>query len=97
MHQATGLNITFFMNMGKTIDSDVNDEKYQDFYGPAVHCPEFDGNTLHKTTANTYSIGASKEWLEDWLVRTCELIDKYQPKILYFDWWIHQSKYRIFG
>ena len=84
----------FFMNMGKTIDSDVNDEEYQDFYGPAVHCPEFDGNTLHKTTANTYSIGASKEWLEDWLVRTCELIDKYQPADLYFDWWIHNHSFK---
>ena len=84
----------FFMNMGKTIDSDVNDEKYQDFYEPAVHCPEFDGNTLHKTTANTYSIGASKEWLEDWLVRTCELIDKYQPADLYFDWWIHNHSFK---
>lgn len=82
--------------MGKTIDSDVNDEKYQDFYGPAVYCPEWDSHTIHKTTADTYSIGASKEWLEDWLVRTCELIDKYQPKILYFDWWIHNHSFKPF-
>lgn len=27
----------FFMNMGRTFDSDVNDEKYRDFYGPAVY------------------------------------------------------------
>lgn len=27
-----------------------------------------------------------EDFLDDWLVRTCELIDKYQPKILYFDW-----------
>lgn len=84
----------FFMNMGRTFDSDVNDEKYRDFYGPAVYCPEWDSNTIHKTTADTYSIGASKEWLEDWLVRTCELIDKYQPKILYFDWWIHNHSFK---
>ena len=63
------------MNMGRTFDSDVNDEKYRDFYGPAVYCPEWDSHTIQKTTADTYSIGASKEWLEDWLVRTCELID----------------------
>ena len=84
----------FFMNMGRTFDSDVNDEKYRDFYGPAVYCPEWDSHTIHKTTADTYSIGASKEWLEDWLVRTCELIDKYQPKILYFDWWIHNHSFK---
>jgi len=30
----------------------------------------------------------SAEFMEDWLVRTAELIDNYQPEILYFDWWI---------
>lgn len=84
----------FFMNMGRTCDSDVNDERYADFYGPAFHCPELNGGTLHATTSDTYSIGASKEWLEDWMVRTCELIDKYQPKILYFDWWIHNHSFK---
>ncbi len=52
------------MNMGRTFDSDVNDEKYRDFCGPAVHCKELDSHTLHATTADTYSVGASKEWLE---------------------------------
>ena len=84
----------FFMNMGRTFNSDVNDERYADFYGPAVHCSEFDSDTIHSTTADTYSTGASKEWLEDWLVRTCELIDKYQPKTLYFDWWIHNHSFK---
>ena len=84
----------FFMNMGRTFDSDVNDEAYRDFYGPAVHTPALDGDTLHKTTADTYSEGPSSEWLEDWLVRTCELVDKYQPSILYFDWWIHNHAFK---
>lgn len=84
----------FFMNMGRTFDSDVNDENYSDFYGPAYYCPEFDGGTIHSTTANVFSAPASEEWLCDWLVRTCELIDKYQPKILYFDWWIHNHGFK---
>lgn len=84
----------FFMNMGRTFDSDVNNEEYADFYGPAYHCPEFDSGTVHKTTADTYSLGASKEWLEDWLVRTCEIIDKYRPQIIYFDWWIHNHSFK---
>jgi len=29
--------------------------------------------------------------MEDWLLRTCELIDRYQPGIIYFDWWIEHS------
>ena len=84
----------FFMNMGRTFDSDVNDEAYADFYGPAVYCKEFHSGDLHKYTADTYSRGASKEWLEDWLVRTCEIIDRYQPSVLYFDWWIHNHSFK---
>lgn len=84
----------FFMNMGRTFDSDVNDEKYADFYGPAVYSKEFDGAVMNKTTADTYSAGPDTEWLEDWLVRTCELIDNYRPKILYFDWWIHNHAFK---
>lgn len=86
----------FFMNMGRTFNSDVNDEEYADFYGPAFYCPEFDSGTIHKTTADTYTQGASKEYLEDWLVRTCELIDKYQPQIMYFDWWIHNHSFKTY-
>ena len=84
----------FFMNMGKTFDSDVSDPAYADFYGPAVYCPEFDGGRLHETTADTYALGPDVAWLEDWLVRTCELIDNLQPKILYFDWWIHNKAFK---
>lgn len=84
----------FFLNMGRTFDSDVNEEEYQDFYGPAVYCKEFHSHDLHRYSADTYSKGASTEWLEDWLVRTCELIDKYQPSVLYFDWWIHNHSYK---
>lgn len=84
----------FFMNMGRTFDSDVNDDNYRDFYGPAVHCQEFDSGKIHQTTADTFSTPPTEEWLKDWLVRTCELIDKYQPKILYFDWWIHNAAFK---
>lgn len=84
----------FFMNMGRTFDSDVNDEKYADFYGPAVYRKEFDSHTLHGTTADSRSLPPTKEYLEDWLVRTCELIDKYKPKLLYFDWWIHNVAFK---
>ena len=30
------------------------------------------------------------KFLEDWLARTCELVDKYQPQFVWFDWWIEQ-------
>lgn len=84
----------FFMNMGRTIDSDVNDEEFKDFYGPAYYCKELGGVLMHRTTADVRSVSPSKEFLEEWLVRTCELIDKYQPKVLYFDWWIHNQSFK---
>lgn len=84
----------FFLNMGRTFDSDVNDERWADFYGPAVWLPEFDAGVLHISTEDIYATGASEEWLEDWLVRTCELIDKLQPSILYFDWWIQNRTFK---
>jgi alpha-L-fucosidase len=34
----------------------------------------------------------SEEYLQDWLARCCEIVDKYQPKIVYFDWWIQHSR-----
>ena len=84
----------FFMNPGRAFDSDVNDERYADFYGPAVATPAFVGNTMFATTENVYAEGASEEWLEDWTVRTCELIDNYRPKLLYFDWWIQNNTFK---
>ncbi len=84
----------FFLNLGRSFDSDVNDEAYADFYGPAVYIPELDSHNMGPSTEDPQGVGASKEWLEDWLVRTCELIDKYQPSILYFDWWIQNHSFK---
>lgn len=84
----------FFMNMGRTCDSDVNDDTFRDFYGPAFYCPELDGDTMCKTTEDVFTVGASEEWLEDWLVRTCELVDRYRPRSLYFDWWIQNCTFK---
>ncbi len=30
------------------------------------------------------------KFLDDWLARCCELVDQYQPQLIYFDWWIDQ-------
>ena len=84
----------FFLNLGRSFDSDVNDEAYADFYGPAVYIPELDSHHMGGSTEDPQGVGASKEWLEDWLVRTCELIDKYQPSIVYFDWWIQNHSFK---
>ncbi len=73
----------WFMGEGRTFDSDVNDPAYADFYGPAH------GNPGPEHHWDNYLANPPDEaYLEDWLLRTCEIIDKYRPKVLWFDWWI---------
>lgn len=73
----------WFMGEGRNFDSDVNDPAYADFYGPAHGTigPEFHWD-------NYLSNPPDEAYLQDWLLRTCEIIDKYRPKVLWFDWWI---------
>lgn len=83
----------FFMNGGTQFDSDVTNPEYADLYGPACAAPEFlPANP--DCTHDVESLGASKEHLDNWLVRTCELVDKYQPQIVYFDWWIQNHSFK---
>src|SRR3546814_20000243 len=35
----------------------------------------------------------SKAFLNDWSARTTELIDKYSPELIYFDWWTSAPLY----
>jgi alpha-L-fucosidase len=44
----------------------------------------------HRKTTNAQLQLPDLEFLDDWLVRTCELVDKYQPQLIWFDWWIAQ-------
>lgn len=74
----------FFMHPGKEFDSDIKETMERgDFYWPAM--PEGELQDILSEPAPT------EEYLNDWLVRTCEIIDKYQPSVLYFDWWIQHS------
>ena len=36
----------------------------------------------------------STDYLDDWLARGAEIVEKYDPDILYFDWWIGQPNAR---
>ncbi len=68
----------WFMNGGMQFDSDVQDPRLYDFYGPA----QPDGTQ------------PDAEYLDDWLVRTCELVDRYRPQLVWFDWWIEQPVFK---
>ena len=70
----------WFFDRGKTFDSDVRDPRFDAFYGPAVD----------QKTSEAGATPPSKAFLDDWLARTAELVDKYQPQLIWFDWWIAQ-------
>jgi alpha-L-fucosidase len=66
----------FFFSEGMKFPSDVRDPAYYDFYGPA---------------RNQQDTAMSAEYMNDWLLRNCELVDKYQPQLFWFDWYIEQK------
>ena len=74
----------FFLGHGREFDSDIHEPLVRgDLYWPSM--PEPDTQDLFAEPA------PSEEYLQDWLVRTCEIIDRYRPRVLYFDWWIQHS------
>jgi alpha-L-fucosidase len=67
----------WFMNGGTRFPSDVLDPETADFYGPA----------------QSEAMQPNDQFLIDWFLRTIEIIDKYQPQVLWFDWWIEQPAF----
>src|SRR5690349_16669545 len=80
----------FFMAPGRSIPSDVNDPRYAAFYGPAHTWLMNPGGT----PLNNDFTYVSQAWVNDWLARSAELVKKYHPDIVYFDWWIGQPSIR---
>lgn len=77
----------FFMSHGKDFESDIRDPMEKgDFYWPAM--PEPDHMSL---TSEPYP---SEEYLNDWLARTAEIVLKYRPRLLYFDWWLQHHAFK---
>jgi alpha-L-fucosidase len=81
----------WFFEAGRAIRSDVNDPKYASLYGPAHRYIAPPGANTDLVDDWTY---VSDAWLRDWLARDTELIEKYKPEVVYFDWWIGQPRFR---
>jgi alpha-L-fucosidase len=62
------------------VPNDEFDPKYAGFYGPPIPGDMNDGN-------------ASKAFQEDWLARVQELVDKYEPQLIYFDNGVNPRSY----
>ncbi len=77
----------FFMSHGKEFESDIHEPLVKgDFYWPSM--PERDHFDLFSEPR------PNEEYLRDWLARTAEIILNYQPKLLYFDWWIQHHSFK---
>lgn len=80
----------FFLGVGRSLTSDVNDPLYAAFYGPAHEWLQAKPQT---PLANDFTF-VSHEWTSDWLARSAEIVMKYKPDVMYFDWWIGQPSVR---
>ncbi len=77
----------FFLNAARAIDSDVRDSKWAAFYGPA-HVGVTDANNNHWQGGHP-----DPAYLDDWMARAAEMVAKYQPEIVWFDWWIETKEF----
>ncbi len=81
---------------GMRFDSDVQDPRYAVLYGPAKpeslpgedRAKQPDPNHLEQWLAPD---GA---FMDDWLARSTEIVDKYHPDFMYFDWWAGQPAFQ---
>ncbi len=82
----------WFMGGMRDFESDFpadGEIPYGDMYWPSYKEPFLEeGQAVTTDQGSVYLKDLDHTFMEDWLVRTCELVDKYRPKILYFDWWI---------
>ena len=77
----------WFFNGGLAFPSDVQDPQFADLYGP----PDASITDLHARTGP----GPSQEFLDDWLARTCHLVEAYRPSLVFFDWWIVHRGFEV--
>lgn len=78
----------FFLGEGRNFDSDIHDPLERgDLYWPSVAGVR-DFNDIESQPA------PSAAYCEDWLLRCCEMVDRFHPPVFYFDWWIHQTVLR---
>ena len=85
----------WWYHQGRSFPSDVSDPKYAGLYGPAAPTglPADDPDTWPDGGQLQNWMPPTKAFLDDWMVRTAELIDKYQPELIYFDWWTAAPSY----
>jgi len=86
----------WWYGLGRTFDSDVNDPKYAGIYGPAakMSLPGAVDDTKEPDPNHFEQwLPPDQGFLDDWLARATEIVDKYHPEFVYFDWWVGQPAF----
>lgn len=82
----------WFMSGGRYFESDMpplgEEIPYGDIYWPSMPEPFADKRGGDNIGLHALDVEVDPLFMEDWLARTCEIVDKYRPKIVFFDWWI---------
>ncbi len=75
----------FFYQGGMEFDSDVKDPANAGLYAPAH---------VQKEKGATHDTVPDDAWMTNWLARSSEIVNKYHPEIMWFDWWIEQPAFQ---
>ncbi len=81
----------WFFNGASVMDSGLEEGDLIEPYGYRL---QLDGTPGNPATESDYGDKVPVAHLENWLARTCELVDQYKPKIVYFDWWIQNAAFK---
>jgi alpha-L-fucosidase len=73
----------WFMDGVFKLDSDGQNPNYAGLYGPAHSSQDYKDSPGVNPRAYL-----SPEYASDWLARDAEIVQKYHPDLVYFDWWI---------
>lgn len=79
----------WFFNKGMEIPSDVHNPEYT-LYGERIAGP--DGESLSEEVIQ--HDGSNEHSRKNWLTHMYELIDLYQPELLYFDWTVGKKPFQ---
>lgn len=88
----------WWYGVGRSFPSDVQDPA-NGLYGPAepMSLPSPDGKMSTKEPDPSHLerwLPPNRAFLDDWLSRSTELVDKYHPDFFYLDWWIGQPAFK---
>lgn len=74
-------------------DNEITRGDYPELYGAAT-LPDGAKTEAEAKWANDAKYSPSEEWLNKWLINTCELVDRYRPMSVWFDWWVSHKAFK---